>query len=132
MTERSEPDNRGDDREGESLEDVRDRLSAFVGSEGDEEERPDEPAKELTESSPEGGDSVGNASEGNVEAVPPAGRKATGSNVVVKAAVREHVEDMAVASEFYEPLNEAVNELLADAARRARANGRKTVQARDL
>ncbi|PSP71889.1 DUF1931 domain-containing protein [Halobacteriales archaeon QS_3_64_16] len=39
---------------------------------------------------------------------------------------------MAVASEFYEPLNEAINELLADAARRARANGRKTVQVRDL
>jgi hypothetical protein len=132
MTERSEPDDRGDEREEENLEDVRDRLSAFVGSEGEDEERPDEPRGESTGSGPEEGDSGGSAIEDDAEESPSSGEGTQNSNVVVEAAVREHVEDMAVASEFYEPLNEAVNELLADAAQRARANGRKTVQVRDL
>jgi hypothetical protein len=132
MTERSEPNGRGNERDGESLEDVRDRLSAFVGSEGDEEERPDGPRKESRGSSPEERDSGEDAIEGNAEESTSPGEGTRSNNVVAKAAVGEHVEGMAVASEFYEPLNEAVDELLADAARRARANGRKTVQARDL
>ncbi|PSP42084.1 DUF1931 domain-containing protein [Halobacteriales archaeon QH_6_64_20] len=51
---------------------------------------------------------------------------------MVKVAVRERIEGLAVADDFYDSLDEAVGELLSDAARRAEANGRKTVQARDL
>jgi len=39
---------------------------------------------------------------------------------------------MNVASDFYDALDEEVEELLADAARRASENDRKTVQPRDL
>jgi histone H3/H4 len=37
-----------------------------------------------------------------------------------------------VSSDFYDALDDEVAELLADAADRAEANGRKTVQPRDL
>lgn len=50
---------------------------------------------------------------------------------IVKSAVKEEVE-MNVASDFYDALDEEVTELLEDAARRADANDRKTVQPRDL
>ena len=53
-------------------------------------------------------------------------------NVIVKAAVKEELSDMNVSSDFYDALDEEVNELLNDAARRADENDRKTVQARDL
>lgn len=54
------------------------------------------------------------------------------ANLVVKAAVKDALDDKNVASDFYEALDEEVEELLEDAARRADANGRKTVQPRDL
>lgn len=54
------------------------------------------------------------------------------SNLVVKAAVKDALDDKNVASDFYEALDAEVDELLEDAARRADANGRKTVQPRDL
>jgi len=54
------------------------------------------------------------------------------AELVVKAAVKEALSDMNVASDFYEALDEEVDELLADAARRAEENDRKTVQPRDL
>lgn len=54
------------------------------------------------------------------------------SDLVVKAAVKDALEDKNVAGDFYEALDEEVEELLEDAARRADANGRKTVQPRDL
>ncbi|MFC7059886.1 histone-like protein [Halovenus salina] len=53
-------------------------------------------------------------------------------NLVVKAAVQEELDEMNVASDLYEALDEDVEELLADAARRAQQNERKTVQPRDL
>lgn len=117
-------------REQESIEDVRDRLSAFVGegNEGDEE-RPGEPTDGPMESGSYEADSGGERIEGDTEE---SRDETRGNNLIIKTAVREHVEGMAVASDFYEPLNKAVNELLADAARRARANGRKTVQTHDL
>lgn len=54
------------------------------------------------------------------------------SDLIVKSAVKEEVDEQNVASDFYEALNDEVAELVADAAERAEANGRKTVQPRDL
>ncbi len=54
------------------------------------------------------------------------------ADLIVKAAVKEELDDMNVASDFYGALDDKVEELLEDAARRADANDRKTVQPRDL
>jgi histone H3/H4 len=54
------------------------------------------------------------------------------ADLIVKAAVKEELDDMNVASDFYAALDDEVEDLLADAARRAEANDRKTVQPRDL
>jgi histone H3/H4 len=54
------------------------------------------------------------------------------SDLIVKAAVKEALDDHNVAADFYDALDEEVEELLADAAGRADANDRKTVQPRDL
>jgi histone H3/H4 len=54
------------------------------------------------------------------------------ADLIVKAAVKEELDDMNVASDFYAALDDEVEELLEDAARRAEANDRKTVQPRDL
>ncbi|CQH62203.1 MULTISPECIES: DUF1931 family protein [Halobacterium] len=54
------------------------------------------------------------------------------ADLIVKAAVKEELDDKNVASDFYEALDEEVSELLEDAAARAESNGRKTVQPRDL
>ena len=54
------------------------------------------------------------------------------ADLIVKAAVKESLEDMNVASDFYDALDGEVAELLEDAARRAESNDRKTVQPRDL
>lgn len=52
--------------------------------------------------------------------------------LIVKSAVRGALEDNNVAADFFDALDEEVSELLEDAARRAEANDRKTVQPRDL
>lgn len=54
------------------------------------------------------------------------------ADLIVKAAVKEALNEKNVSSEFYDALDDEVAELLADAADRAEANGRKTVQPRDL
>ncbi|WP_435197542.1 DUF1931 domain-containing protein [Natronomonas sp. EA1] len=54
------------------------------------------------------------------------------ADLIVKAAVKDALDNMNVASDFYEALDEEVAELLEDAARRASENDRKTVQPRDL
>ena len=54
------------------------------------------------------------------------------ADLIVKAAVKEELEEMNVASDFYTALDDEVEEILADAARRAADNDRKTVQPRDL
>ncbi len=54
------------------------------------------------------------------------------SDLVVKAAVKEALEDKNVASDFYDALDDEVAEILEDASRRAEQNDRKTVQPRDL
>jgi histone H3/H4 len=54
------------------------------------------------------------------------------ADLIVKAAVKDAFEDMNVSADFYDALDEEVQELLDDAAARAEANDRVTVQARDL
>ena len=54
------------------------------------------------------------------------------SDLIVKAAVKDALSDNNVSADFYDTLNEEVAELLDDAAERAEANDRKTVQPRDL
>ncbi|MBX0297410.1 DUF1931 domain-containing protein [Haloarcula nitratireducens] len=53
-------------------------------------------------------------------------------SLIVKAAVKDALSEHNVSADFYEALDEEVAELLEDAAQRAEANDRKTVQARDL
>lgn len=53
-------------------------------------------------------------------------------DLIVKSAVREQVDELNVASDFFEAFDEEVAVVLEEAARRAEANDRKTVQPRDL
>jgi histone H3/H4 len=54
------------------------------------------------------------------------------TNIIVKAAVKDELDDMNVSNDFYDALDEDVSALLEEAAQRADDNDRKTVQARDL
>lgn len=54
------------------------------------------------------------------------------TDLVVKSNVKEALSGNNVSADFYEALNDEVATLLEDAARRAEANDRKTVQPRDL
>jgi len=54
------------------------------------------------------------------------------TDLIVKSAVKDALADHPVSADFYEALNEEVAEVLSDAAERAEANDRKTVQPRDL
>lgn len=54
------------------------------------------------------------------------------TDLIVKAGVRNHLGEVNVAADFYDALDDEVAELLEEAARRAEANHRKTVQPRDL
>ena len=51
---------------------------------------------------------------------------------IVKAAVKERLDQMNVSADFYDALDDEVSDLLEDAAQRAEDNDRKTVQPRDL
>lgn len=52
--------------------------------------------------------------------------------LVVKSKVKEIVKNMNVSGDFADALNEVLVAMVAQAAARAEANGRKTVGARDL
>jgi histone H3/H4 len=54
------------------------------------------------------------------------------ADLIVKAAVKDTLDDKNVSSDFYEALNDEVESLLDAAADRSAANDRKTVQPRDL
>lgn len=54
------------------------------------------------------------------------------ADLIVQSAVKEALDDHNVASDFYDALDEEVEELLEEAAERASGNDRKTVQPRDL
>lgn len=52
--------------------------------------------------------------------------------VIVKAKVKDIASGFSVSSNFADALNEKVSSLIKDACKRAEANGRKTVMAKDL
>ena len=54
------------------------------------------------------------------------------TDLIVKSKIKETVPDLSVSGEVPEALNKKVLELLKVAAERAKANGRRTLQARDL
>lgn len=52
--------------------------------------------------------------------------------LVVKSKIKEIVKEVNVSGDFAEALDKVVEELVGKAVERAKANGRRTVQARDL
>ncbi|MEM4259444.1 MAG: NFYB/HAP3 family transcription factor subunit [Candidatus Pacearchaeota archaeon] len=52
--------------------------------------------------------------------------------LIVKSKIKSAVPDLQVASDVPEALNKKVLQLLKEAAERTKANGRRTLQARDL
>ncbi len=53
-------------------------------------------------------------------------------DIIIKSKIKEAVPGLQVAGEVAEALNKKVEELLKVASERAKANGRRTLQARDL
>ncbi len=53
-------------------------------------------------------------------------------DLVIKSKIKSAVPELSVASDVPEALNNKVHQLLKDAAERAKLNGRRTLQARDL
>jgi len=53
-------------------------------------------------------------------------------DLVVKSKIKEAVSELNVSSDVPEALNEKVLRILHEGAARAKANGRRTLQARDL
>ncbi|MDO8459497.1 MAG: NFYB/HAP3 family transcription factor subunit [Nanoarchaeota archaeon] len=53
-------------------------------------------------------------------------------DLIVKSKIKEAVPELNVASDVPEALNKKALELLKEAAERAKANGRRTLQGRDL
>ncbi len=56
----------------------------------------------------------------------------SGINLIIKSKIKSAVPDMSVAAEVAEALNKKAIQILDEAAKRAKLNGRRTVQARDL
>ena len=54
------------------------------------------------------------------------------ADLIVKATVKDALSEHSVSADFYDALDQEVTDLLDEAARRAEANDRKTVQPRDL
>ena len=54
------------------------------------------------------------------------------ADLIVQSTVKDQLEEMNVAAEFYDALDKEVDDLLEQAAQRAQDNDRKTVQPRDL
>jgi histone H3/H4 len=52
--------------------------------------------------------------------------------LIVKSKIKSAVPELSVSSDVTDALNEKVLKLLQDAALRTKANGRRTLQARDL
>ncbi len=53
-------------------------------------------------------------------------------DLIIKSKIKSAVPDLNVAEEVAEALNNKVLKLLEDASTRAKLNGRRTLQARDL
>lgn len=54
------------------------------------------------------------------------------ADLIIKSKIKSAVPELNVSSEVPEALNKKVEHLLKEAAERAKANGRRTLQARDL
>ena len=54
------------------------------------------------------------------------------ADLIVQSTVKDQLEKMNVAAEFYDELDDEVDDLLKQAAQRAQDNDRKTIQPRDL
>jgi len=54
------------------------------------------------------------------------------TDLIVKSGVKEALENQNISADFYDALDQEVAALVDEAAERADANDRKTVQARDL
>jgi histone H3/H4 len=54
------------------------------------------------------------------------------TGIVVRTKIKEIVKDMNVAEEVGDALDRAVTEILRKAVERAKGNGRRTLQARDI
>ena len=54
------------------------------------------------------------------------------TDLIIKSKIKEAVPELQVAGEVAEALNKKVENLLKEASERAKANGRRTLQARDL
>jgi len=54
------------------------------------------------------------------------------ADLIIKSKIKEAAQGLNVAAEVAEALNKKVRKLLDDAVERAKANGRRTLQARDL
>jgi histone H3/H4 len=54
------------------------------------------------------------------------------TDLIVKSGVKDALSDHAISADFYDAFNGEVAELLEEAAERAEANSRKTVEPRDL
>ena len=52
--------------------------------------------------------------------------------LIVKSKIKNVISDLNVAAEVAPALNKKVHDLLKEASERAKANGRRTLQARDL
>ena len=53
-------------------------------------------------------------------------------SVIVKSKIKEYTGEYNVSSDFPDALNVKVETLIRDAMRRAEANGRRTIMAKDL
>ena len=53
-------------------------------------------------------------------------------DIIVKSKIKPAVPDLQVSSDVPEALNKKVLQLLKEASERTKANGRRTLQARDL
>lgn len=54
------------------------------------------------------------------------------ADLIIKSKIKSAVPELSVSGDVPEALNEKVTELLQQAAKRARLNGRRTLQAKDL
>lgn len=53
-------------------------------------------------------------------------------DLIIKSKIKPAVPDMSVASDVASVLNEKVLKILDEAAKRAKANGRRTLQGKDI
>jgi len=53
-------------------------------------------------------------------------------SLVVRSKIKDYIKDMNVSGDFSEALSKKCEQLIKDAIERAKANGRRTVQSRDL